>query len=615
LTEHILINLASIVVLGIAAQWLAWRLRIPSILLLLTFGIVAGPVTGFLHPEELFGDLLLPIVSLSVAVILYEGGLSLKLRELRGVGRVFILLISVGAIVTWLFSTVAAHLLLGFDWPLSALLGSILVVTGPTVIGPLLRHLRLSGQAGTILKWEGIVIDPLGATLSVLVFAAVRADAVNAASAQVVGDLLRTVLIGGGLGAAGAVVLILPLARYWVPDTLQNALSLTAVVGIFALARCLQDGAGLLAVTVMGIALANQKWVVIKHVIEFKENLAVLLVSGLFIVLAAHLKAEELRGLDFRYGLFLAVLVFLARPASVLLATLRSKLTWRERLFLCWMAPRGIVAASVSAVFALKMAAINVPQAHRLVPVTFFVIVGTVALYGLTAPPLARRLGLAYHNPQGILFVGAHPLACALAKALQSEGCRVLMVDSNWTALSAARLAGLPTYYGSVLADEALHDIDFSELGRLVAVTSNHEVNSLACLRFIEVFGRREVYQLPFETDTLARREVVSRDLRGRLLFGPGMTYSELIARVGERPVVKVTQLTKEFDYEAFRTVHGESVVPVLAIKPDSEILLFTVDNAVTRQPGQVVLSVAGGGRTVACGGGQPPVPTESTGG
>jgi hypothetical protein len=384
-----------------------------------------------------------------------------------------------------------------------------------------------------------------------------------------------------------------PLARYWIPDALQNAVSLTAVVGIFALARCLQDGAGLLAVTVMGIALANQKWVAIRHVIEFKENLTVLLVAGLFIVLAAHLKTEELRGLDIRHLLFLAVLVVLARPASVLLATLRSKLSWRERLFLCWMAPRGIVAASVASVFALKMAAIHVPQAQRLVPVTFLVIVGTVALYGLTAPPLARRLGLARHNPQGVLFVGAHPLACALAKALQSEGCPVLMVDSNWTALAAARLAGLPTYYGSVLAEEALHEIDVSELGRLVALTSNHEVNSLACLRFIEVFGRREVYQLPFESDTLARREVVSRDLRGRLLLGTGMTYGELIARVGENPVVKVTRLTKEFDFEAFRALHGNAVVPVLAIKPDGEIVFFTVDNAMTPQPGQVVLSLA----------------------
>lgn len=593
MTEHILIRLASIVVLGIAAQWLAWRCRIPSILLLLTFGILVGPVLGFLQPDGLFGELLLPMVSLSVAVILYEGGLSLKFHELRGVGRVFVLLTTVGAVITWVLSTLAARFLLGFTWSLAALLGSILVVTGPTVIGPLLRHLRLSGQAGAILKWEGIVIDPLGATLSVLVFAAVRADAVNAASAQVFGDLLRTILLGGALGAAGAALLIVPLSRYWIPDALQNAVSLTAVVGIFSVARYFQDGAGLLAVTVMGIALANQRWVAIRHVIEFKENLTVLLVSGLFIVLAAHLKSEELRGLNWRYLSFLAVLVFLARPASVLLATMGSKLSGRERLFLCWMAPRGIVAASVASVFALKMAAIGVPQAHRLVPVTFFVIVGTVALYGLTAPLLARRLGLAYANPQGVLFAGANPLARALAAALQSEGCPVLLVDSNWTELAAARLAGLPTYYGSILAEETLHDLDFSELGRLAAVTTNHEVNSLACLRFIEIFGRREVYQLPFDSDTTARREVVSREQRGRLLFGSGLTYAELIARVSDHPIVKVTRLTKEFDFEAFRATHSAGVVPVLAIKPDGNILFFTTDNLVSPQPGYVILSLA----------------------
>lgn len=593
MTEPVLINLAGIVVLGIAAQWLAWRLRIPSLLFLLTFGILAGPVTGFLHPDALFGELLLPGVSLAVAIILYEGGLSLKLRELRGVGRVLILLTSVGALVTWGISTVAARLLLGFPWSLAALLGSILVVTGPTVIGPLLRHLRLGGQAGSVLKWEGIVIDPVGAMLSVLVFTAVQSDAVHTASAQVMTDLLQTVIIGGTLGAAGAALLIVPLARFWIPDALQNAVSLAAVLGIFTLARCLQDGAGLFAVTIMGIALANQRWAVIKHVIEFKENLTVLLVSGLFIVLAAHLQVDELRGLGLRHVLFLAVLVLLARPASVLLATLGSKLNRRERLFLCWMAPRGIVAASVASVFALRMAAINIPQAHRLVPVTFFVIVGTVALYGLTAPLLARRLKLAQDNPQGILFVGAHPLACALARALQAEGCPVLMVDSNRAALSAARLAGLPVYHGSILAEEALHEIDVTELGRLVALTSNHEVNSLACLRFIDVFGRREVYQLPFESDTPARQEVVTRELRGRLLFGPGMTFTELIARVGESPVVKITRLTKEFDFDAFSALHRDTLVPVLTIKPDGEIMLFTVDNPLTPQPGQVVLSLA----------------------
>ena len=557
-----LVSLASIVVLGAAAQWLAWRLRIPSILLLLAAGLIAGPVTGFLNPEKLLGELLLPIVSLSVAVILFEGGLSLRAHELRDVGQVLLRLATLGAIVSWGVTAVAAHALLHLGWPLSLMLGAILVVTGPTVIGPLLRHLRLGGQAGSLLKWEGILIDPVGAILAVLVFSAVRATGVKAVAGHLAWEFLLTAVAGTALGLLGALALVTPLRRYWAPDALHNSLVLAMLFAVFTVSNHIAEGAGLLAVTVMGIALANQKHVSIRHLVEFKENLTVLLISGLFILLAARLTRDDLRSLDWGVVGFVLALVLVARPAAVWISTVGSRVPWRERVFLAAMAPRGIVAAAVTSVFAIELADAGYASAERLPSIVFAVIIGTVLIYGLGAVPLARALQLAQPNPQGVLMVGANPWARAVAAALQQEGYPVLLVDSDWNSLSLARQAGLSTYFGSILSEHTLEEIDVGDLGRLMAFTANDEVNSLACLRFQHVFGRRDVYQLPVtrnirqhpgegEQRPGGRREAVSRDQRGRLLFRPELTYPRLVEQFGENPQLNATRLTVEFDYPA----------------------------------------------------------------
>lgn len=451
MSHAVLFQLSGIFVLGIVAQWTAWWVRLPSILLLLTAGILAGPVTGWLHPDELFGELMLPLVSLSVAVILYEGGLNLRTRELKSVGGVFFLLTTIGAGISWAVGTFSARWLLGLPWPVATLLGAILVVTGPTVIGPILRHLRLRGKVGALLKWEGIIIDPLGATLAVLVFTVIQAGVGHEGLSRAAAVLGMTLGIGVVAGSLAAGVLILVLSRFWVPDTLHNPVSLMLMFLAFTAANALQEESGLLAVTVMGIVVANQKWVSIKHVVEFKETLTVLLISSLFIILSARLHVEDLLGLGWESFAFVAILMFVARPVGVLAATFRSALTWQERAFLCCMAPRGIVAAAISSVFALSLAEAGYPEAIAIVPVTFLVVFVTVLLYGLGASPLARRLKLTQSNPQGILFVGAYPWVRALAKLLKEEGCPVFLIDTDWYKVSRCRMAGLPCFYGSVL--------------------------------------------------------------------------------------------------------------------------------------------------------------------
>ena len=584
-------GLASILVLGVCAQWLAWRFRLPSILLLLLFGFAAGPVTGFLDPDALLGDLLVPVVALSVAVILFEGGLSLRVAELPKVGRVVRRLISLGVLVTWLLGAAAAYLILGLDPGLAVLLGAILVVTGPTVIGPLLRLVRPTGPVGAALKWEGILIDPIGAVLAVLVFEAILAGGFREATAAAAAGLVKTALAGSAVGLLGAGAMVLLLKRYWIPDPLQNPVTLMLVVAAFAASNALQAESGLLAVTVMGVALANQKAVTVKHIIAFKENLRVLLISSLFILLAARLRVQDVTGFGMESLAFLGVLMLVARPAAVALSALGSPLNRRERLFLAWMAPRGIVAAAVSSVFALRLAEAGYPGAQRLVPLTFMVIVATVAVYGLTAVPVARWLRVAKPNPQGVLMVGAHAWARAMARALREAGYPVLLVDANWANVSAARMEGLPVFYGNILSETIPQELDLDGIGRLLALTSNDEVNSLAALHFVELFGRGEVYQLAPASETDRGREGVSRHLRGRVLFGPQVTHTELSTRFAAGAFVKKTALTPEFDYKAFRERYGGKALPLFLIRETGELEVFAADNPPSPVPGQTLIA------------------------
>ena len=296
-----MLSLAAIVVMGLGAQWLAWRLRLPSILFLLAVGFAAGQAgLGFIDPQALFGEkLLFPIVSLSVAIILFEGGLTLRVSELRETGKVVLSLILLGALVTWGLTTASAYWLLEFDIKLAVLFGALLIVTGPTVVLPLLRQVRPGEQIRNILKWEGILNDPLGAIVAVLVFQALFSGLSDTGGdpglLHAVEGLLKAALIGGGLGILGAACILFCLKRYLIPDFLQSAITLMTVVVVFASSNYLQEESGILGVTVMGLCLPNQRWVAVRHIIEFKDNLRVLLISALCIVLSARISLEDLQ--------------------------------------------------------------------------------------------------------------------------------------------------------------------------------------------------------------------------------------------------------------------------------------------------------------------------------
>ncbi len=551
--EHTIAALAGIAVCGIACQWLAWRVQLPAILFLLLAGILAGPAFGWLDPDVLFGDLLFPMVSLAVAVILFEGSLTLRLQDIRGLERVVRRLVSTGLVTTWIVVALAARAFMDFSWELSFLFSALVVVTGPTVIVPMLRTVRPNARIAEVLRWEGIVIDPIGALLAVLVYDFIVARGAGAAIGHTILTFGLIVGAGSAIGVGAGYALGWLLRTHLLPDYLRSVASLAVVCAAFATSNLVQAESGLLAVTVMGVWMANMKNVPLEDVLGFKETLSVLLISVLFIVLAARLRFDQLTVLGMgAVGVF-AVLQFVARPLKVAVATYGSSLTWRERALLGWIAPRGIIAAAVSALFAPRLQEIGFDKADLLVPLTFVIIIGTVVLQSATARSIARVLNVAEPAPRGVLIIGANPVARAIGKALNDSGFSVLLTDTFWEYVSAARHAGLKTFFGSAVSDEADRQLDMVGIGQLLALSPQPDLNRLAILRYRPEFGRASVYRL---SAMKATKNSTEGHVRGedRILFGDEETYARLAERLASGGEIRITKLTSEFGRKDFES-------------------------------------------------------------
>ncbi|MEZ4753032.1 MAG: cation:proton antiporter [Bdellovibrionota bacterium] len=591
--ENLLVGLGVILVLGVLAQWIAWRFKLPSILLLLIFGFIAGPITGVVHPDEMFGDLLFPLVSLSVAIILFEGGLTLKFSELHRSKSTVLNLISIGMLITWLLSWWAARTFLGMDFSLAVLLGAILTVSGPTVVLPLIRHIKPKAPLGSILKWEGILIDPVGAVVAVLVLQAIVSNRFHSAFSVIIEGVIGTTIVGGLLGIFGGVFLIRLIKKGHIPDYLQIPVSLMILVVIFVVSNHFYHESGLLAVTVMGMILANTKDVSILEILEFKENLRVLLISILFILLAARVDINDFQNLGLNEFLFLATIIFIARPIAVFISTFRSGLNWRERAFLCWLAPRGIVAAAVSSLFALELEKAGIEDAHYLVTYTFIVIVGTVTFYGLTSSFVAKLLGVRQAKPQGVLFVGANGFARALAKELESEEFKTILVDTNRSKINIAHMEGLTAYHGNILSEHVLELLDLEGIGRVVALTPNDEANSLACVHFAEHFGKEEMYQLsPVQRANLDKDSGVSSRLRGKFLFSKDESFTSLNDKFVRGAVIKTTELSEEFNYQQYIKHYGNQHIPLFVITEGGDLKIVEADQGVNIESGMKLVAL-----------------------
>ncbi len=599
----LLLYLALIPALGLAAQWLAWRTHLPSILLLLVFGVLLGV---FVKPDnyltELTGSatagpqILFPLVSLSVAVILLEGGLSLRLGELRESGGAVLRLCTIGAVITLVGSMVAAHFVLGFQWRLSCLLGAVLVVTGPTVIGPLLRQVRPHRRVATTLKWEGIVIDPIGAVLAVLVFEHLLEQGVDLNLTSAILMLTKTVAVGTILGVAGGSWLTYLFRRFLVPDNLHGVATLAMALLLFAISDHFAHESGLITMTVLGIWLANQRHFDIEHIIEFKEHLRTLLIGCLFIVLGSRVDLNGLIVVGWSGLLFLALLIVVVRPLSVFVSLYRSALEIRERAFIASLAPRGIVAAAISSVFVLEMesrgAAFDVPGADQFATVTFLVIVGTVAVYGVAASPLAKWLRLAHEITNGVLIAGADSWVRDFALELNSAGIPVLVVDTNFNKISTARVAGLEAICANILNEHVQKDLPLSGIGCLMAMTPNDEVNSLAIRECRTLFDRSGLYQLAFDVANTHHRRGMTKNLMGRELFGSDMTFLAIRDLHQLGATFKATTLSDTFTYQDFIHRYNGGAKLLCVVDEDHSLAVNTSDVPLQPIAGQTIITL-----------------------
>lgn len=557
---------------AIACQWLAWWWRIPAILPLIFAGLAMGPVTGFVQPDALFGPLLPPLVSLGVAVILFEGGLTLRLHEVKQTAHVVGRLLTFGVGVTWIVAAGAAYGLGLVSFDIALLFGAIVTVTGPTVIAPMLRTIRPSARLANILKWEGITIDPLGAMLAILMFEYILIE--EGESVLHTFGMLIAVGVVGGIG--GAALLGFLMRRHMIPQYLLKVTILTTVLVIFGLCNMFQEESGLLAVTLMGIIMANWKDLETGDILDFKESLSILIISWLFIVLAANIPSEQLLAAGWRGLVVLAILIAVARPLGVLISTAWSPLTYKERALLTWIAPRGIVAAAVASLFSYKLAENGVEGADMLLPLVFTVIIGTVVLQSLTSRPLAKWLGVAAPEANGVLIVGGNALARKIGISLKEAGFPVMLTDTGWDNVRAARMAGLNAYMGNILSEHAERNLDTSALGVLLAMSRRPTLNALACLHYKAEFGADSVFavQMPEEEGVPDDRRMVA-DYEPNILFGPDITQTKLASMLSQGHEIRTTGLSEDFTYDQYKEKYGTDSVQLFAITPDKRLKPF----------------------------------------
>ncbi len=591
--------LAGVALFSVLAQWLAWTFKVPAILFLLITGLLLGPVFSILDPDQILGDLFFPIVSLCVAIILFEGSLTLHFRELKGIGRVVRNLCSIGMLTTFIVIGFSCYFILNLDWRISAVLGAVLVVTGPTVIAPLLNSMRPSPEVDKVLRWEGIVIDPIGALFAVLIFEAVKLAGQSDVLSHTLLALLTTLGAGLTLGVFAGWFTSTLIRREWVPYELHKFTVLALVLFTFSLSNYLSHESGLLAVTVFGIWLANQDDLEMDSILQFKEDLSMILISGLFILLAARLQLNELMILGPKVIIFLLVVLFVARPLSIFVSTIGSDLTFKAKIILSWIAPRGIVAAAVGSVFAISMDEVGIPGADKIVPLIFTVIIVTVVLQSLTATPLANLLKMRQPEPSTILIIGANHVARAIATGLKEQNIEVYLSDPAWENCKMARMDGLPCYYGNPQSEHAERFLPMTDIKTVLALSPNRHHNALGVQYFSHLLDKQNVYSIK-SSDAHAKANKDSATFLSRqILFGGNFdgnpnncaTYAKLSNLMAKGGKVSATRLGEAFTWDDYLAVNKEAV-PLFIISSEDGIRPFVQDSNEPPIDGDIVIAM-----------------------
>ncbi len=571
--QHLTEIMASIIIVGIVLQWIGWRLKIPALILLIIAGIVMGPLTGWINPKEDFGDIFHPLISLGVAIILFEGGVNLKWHEFKQNSQVINRLITWNVLATFSLGAIASHYLVGLSIPVALIFGGIVIVTGPTVIGPLLKQANLNRRPAALLKWEGIINDPIGALLVVLIYSYYMLSQSETLVINIVMGLGLSLLVSLILGIGIGFLIAEAFKKGKVPEHLKSPIILISIFLVYTLANLVQSEAGLMATTILGITLANQKLSSLDELRRFKEYVTILLVSTIFIMLTADIQPEILQRLGWQSWLLLFLIIFVFRPLSVYLSTIKTDINWKERLFIAWIAPRGIVAAAIAGLFSPQLMERGYIGAELLLPLVFALIILTVVFHGLSIGWLAKKLDLASNHPDGLLLIGASPWSIALASELQKNEIPVLLVDSNWGNLKPARMQNIPTFYGEILAEKTEEVLELSHITKLLALTPNKSYNTLVCSQFAPEIGQNSVYEIAWQEKN--ENKIPSETVRGTTLFDSKMFYNDFINNFNNGWKFQTTLLSDKFTYEDAIKNNPENSLVIALITKSEHVFVY----------------------------------------
>jgi NhaP-type Na+/H+ or K+/H+ antiporter len=579
-----MIELAGIVILGIVAQWVAWRLKLPAILPLILIGLLVGPVstlysedgTKWIEPvwngqNGLFpGELLYHFVSLAISVILFEGGLTLKRSEVSTLGPVISKLITLGTIVTFFGAGIAAHFIFDLSWKISFLFSALIIVTGPTVITPILRNIPLKKDVSAVLKWEGILIDPIGALVAVLVFEFISVGEDQEYTKTALIEFGKILLFGFTFGFTFAHALAFAIKKNLIPHYLLNVASLSVVLLVYIESDVLANESGLLAVVIMGLVMGNMNLPNIKELLYFKESLSVLLISILFILLAANINLEDMQLIyTWKTALLLAIIVFLIRPFMVFLSTKGSNLNVSEKLFIGWVGPRGIVAAGIASLFGSKLIARGEPGAEYITPLVFTVVLGTVLLNATTARPFAKLVGVFLEKSEGILIVGSSAVSRLIGKYLQRNNRHVVLIDNNQTNIEKAKKLGLEAFTADIYSDTLTDNIELNDVGYLIAMTANSDINKFAINKFRDQFGENGSFRI-VDSDEMNDPENAQRP--GLFLYTHD--FVKLMDAVRKNPVIHEQEIQDSAHFQELygKTKADDDLVSLFIKSPDGEL-------------------------------------------
>ena len=571
--DSLLFDLMLVVLIGILSQWVAWRFRMPAIVVMSVAGLLVGPIFGLINPKQSMGDLFSPIITFAVAIILFEGSLNLDFKEIKGFSKPVARIVTVGAFIAWIAGSLAAHYLAGLSWAVAFIIGGLFIVTGPTVILPMLRQAKLKPRPAAILKWEGIVVDPFGALLAVFAFEFIKflnKEATLTALLLFFAASAFAVVLGWGV----ARIIGNAFERGSIPEFLKAPVLFALVIFTFVFADEVMHETGLLAVTAMGMTMANMRLTTLNDIRHFKENISVLLISGIFVMLTASLDPHVLIEIfNPRIILYVLAMLFIVRPLSIWISTIGTELNNREKHLIGWIAPRGIVALTVSGYFATILLDNGYEDAELLTALTFALVFSTVVLHGFSIGYIAKKLNLTTTDESGVLIVGGTRFAAKLAQSVKETGNEVLLIDQSWAGLSYARKLGLSSFIGDILSEQVEYHIDLTPYRYILAMTKADIYNAHICADFAPDLGSDYLFQTAFQVGNDVESFTITG---GQILFSPGISIYDLEERMSAGHVIRKTLLTKQYSYTQYLRERDDKSILLYILRADGMIEFFT---------------------------------------